>query len=400
MPAERRIDPEDGGAYTYEEIAVFYSHKFKKKDIKEYWEHACWPAKDGGKRKPQAKAEIEVSEEDRGLVMHLRSESTMDLLKDSSPRRLSVGTAVDPGLLSFASKRVVEDAHALELADCGLGYSCRKGIKEHSPNQDSWMVVRADGNYSVYGVFDGHGPHGHDVSNFVKDSLPKLILKDPRLKTAEVPALLRSAFERAQVLVAAADRMGELDAKLSGTTASVAIHDHQSEQLFVGHVADSTIVLGTYKDKTKTDLEAVALTRDHKPNLKDERRRIERSGGEVTSDGHGTFRVYARNGAYPGLNMSRCLGDLWGHRDAGCIAAPEVSRRALDPSGRDHVLLVCSDGVWEVMEHLEAVQLVAAFPAAEAQAAADKLAKEAWDRWVAEDDGAYVDDITVVLVFL
>lgn len=34
---------------------------------------------------------------------------------------------------------------------------------------------------SIYGVFDGHGPCGHDVSEFVKNELPKVLLLDPQL---------------------------------------------------------------------------------------------------------------------------------------------------------------------------------------------------------------------------
>ena len=43
------------------------------------------------------------------------------------------------------------------------------------------------------------------------------------------------------------------------------------------------------------------------------------------------------------LNMSRCLGDLLGHSDAGCSAEPEVCERMVSPL--DHILFVCSDGV-------------------------------------------------------
>ena len=46
--------------------------------------------------------------------------------------------------------------------------------------------------------------------------------------------------------------------------------------------------------------------------------------------------------------MSRCLGDLMGHADAGCSAEPEVSERQIE--AEDHVLLVCSDGVWEFID--------------------------------------------------
>lgn len=41
------------------------------------------------------------------------------------------------------------------------------------PNQDSFLVIRVEGDVSIYGVFDGHGKKGHDVSNFVKEHLPK-----------------------------------------------------------------------------------------------------------------------------------------------------------------------------------------------------------------------------------
>jgi len=53
MVAEKRIDPEDGGAYTYEEIAAHYQGKYKKKAIAEYWD-TMKPAKGKGKAKAKA----------------------------------------------------------------------------------------------------------------------------------------------------------------------------------------------------------------------------------------------------------------------------------------------------------------------------------------------------------
>jgi glutathione S-transferase len=54
--AEKRIDPEDGLAYTWEEISNHYAGKFKKKDIAVYWE-TCKPTK-----KAKAKAAAKVVE--------------------------------------------------------------------------------------------------------------------------------------------------------------------------------------------------------------------------------------------------------------------------------------------------------------------------------------------------
>merc|ERR1712039_1005087 len=211
-------------------------------------------------------------------------------------------------------------------------------------------------------------------------------------------ACLKDSFKKVQNLVATADRMKKLSAQMSGTTCSVAIHDHQNNKLTVAHVADSTIVLGKFKDQQNGTLEAIQLTRDHKPNLKDERARIEKAGGRVVFDGYANHRIYAKNGRYPGMGMSRCLGDLMGHADAGCSAEPEVTVRTIDQL--DHVLLVCSDGVWEFMQPMEAVTCVNDFPPGKAMVAAERLAKEAWDRWIREEGGAVVDDITVVLVYL
>eukprot|EP00420_Gonyaulax_spinifera_P036644 CAMPEP_0197880070 /NCGR_PEP_ID=MMETSP1439-20131203/7988_1 /TAXON_ID=66791 /ORGANISM="Gonyaulax spinifera, Strain CCMP409" /LENGTH=269 /DNA_ID=CAMNT_0043499611 /DNA_START=54 /DNA_END=860 /DNA_ORIENTATION=+ len=249
-------------------------------------------------------------------------------------------------------------------------------------------------------VFDGHGQKGHDVSNFVKDNLPKVIIRDSRFKTSDMPQMLKEAFKTAQSLVSTADRIKKLSAQMSGTTATVVVHDQKEGKLTVAHVADSTAVLGKMKSKQgeamhargstaeeiKKNIVGEPLTRDHKPNLKDERKRIESSGGRVVFDGYANYRIYARNGRYPGLNMSRCIGDLAGHQDCGITAEPEVSEKAIEPE--DAVLLVCSDGVWEFILPQEAVEMVAAYEPAKAMQAAEALAKEAWDRWIREEGGA------------
>merc|ERR1712217_1013982 len=109
-------------------------------------------------------------------------------------------------------------------------------------------------------------------------------------------------------------------------------------------------------------------------------------------------RIYAKNARYPGLNMSRCLGDLMGHQDCGVSAEPEIKEHQI--SDLDHVLLLCSDGVWEFIQPDEACAIIKDFTAENAAKAADALAKEAWDRWIKEEGGSVVDDITVVLVYL
>jgi len=341
-----------------------------------------------------------ASEDDRGLITQLSEEAILQMAAAGEGRKMSIGSATDQGKTSFANKTIDKQGDEGESMYTGLGFTCRKGLKPEAPNQDSWIILKIE-DYSIYGVYDGHGQKGHDVSNFVKDAMPKLIFKDERFKGDEMPNMLKDVFKKTQSLVRTADRLKKLSAQMSGTTATICIHDHTTKEsvygkITIAHAADSTAVLGKLTE-TK-EVRGIQLTRDHKPDLKDERARIEKAGGRVVFDGYANHRIYAKNGRYPGLNMSRCLGDLMGHDDCGITCEPEVKELVLGKE--DNVLLLCSDGVWEFTTPQEAVELVSKKDANQAQQAADQLAKEAWDRWIREEGGAVVDDITVVLVYL
>jgi malonyl-CoA/methylmalonyl-CoA synthetase len=84
MPVERRIDPEDGQAYTFDELAGYYKGTYKKKVIEAYWEDSCKPAKSkaAGKAKTKAKSKakakklpsVDYSGLEKGTVLQAMSE--------------------------------------------------------------------------------------------------------------------------------------------------------------------------------------------------------------------------------------------------------------------------------------------------------------------------------------
>eukprot|EP00930_Biecheleria_cincta_P023703 TRINITY_DN17075_c0_g3_i1.p1 TRINITY_DN17075_c0_g3~~TRINITY_DN17075_c0_g3_i1.p1 ORF type:complete len:432 (+),score=80.83 TRINITY_DN17075_c0_g3_i1:39-1298(+) len=318
---------------------------------------------------------------------------------DSSGHYSIVGSQPDDDMTSFGVKAFATLAgEDFAATTPGIGITCCKGLKPESVNQDSWLMMRFN-EFAVYAVFDGHGKGGHHVSNFVKQHLPMLILSDTRCKTQEWEMLLKDTFFKVQAMIKAAYAKKQLSAQLSGTTCTVVIHCHTRKQLIIAHVADSTAVLGT---RTGVDCEGYALTRDHKPDLADEQARILNAGGRVVHDGYANYRVMAGNANYPGLNMSRCLGDLVAHERCGITCEPEISVVGIQAS-TEYLLLVCSDGLWEFLEPEEVVQLAhkhGAFTPARTQDAAEKLAKKAWDCWIKEEQGTVVDDITVMMVLL
>lgn len=386
-------------------------------------------------------------DDDRSFMLQLNQRAVFDLVKagdvSATPsRRISVSTITDDKMHkvpSFKKKTVQSYGERLNAAQDGIGYACMKGKKPESPNQDSFFIMKVEHDFSVYGVFDGHGHKGHDISNFIKDNLPKLLLQHEKLQEDPLEALTAS-FAKMQQLIVQATKLKLIDAVQSGSTVSVIYHDHRKQVLHVAHVGDSRCVLGRSDPAATGDAQwvNVDLTVDHKPDMPEERARIEAAGGRVVYDGGWNHRVYAKNHRGPGLNMSRAMGDLVGFFHAGISAVPDVHSQpvtdgttseptsepapvqregseASQPSrvsgstpsvksykinAADRFLLLCSDGVWEFVSSAEAVKFVGRFSPGEAKEAAESLAQVSWDRWIEKLEGQVVDDITAIVVNL
>lgn len=317
----------------------------------------------------------------------------------SSRRRLSV-----TGMLSqrtqetFESKaeEVIGDDSGNSELQRGIGYVCRKGLKPESPNQDDFFILKTE-HWGLYGVFDGHGPFGHDVSNFIQKDMPTLILKDKQWKTHPQDVLHYAFIKANQRLQEHVLETNQFDCSLSGTTATVILHLPLENRIITAHVGDSRSVLARWSRSGRV-LEAVDLTNDHKPNSESEKRRIIAAGGQVKRiEGDIPYRVFIKGKMYPGLAMSRAIGDTIGYQ-AGIIPEPDINTFQIQPE-KDAFILICSDGVWEFISSQEAVDIIAEGGSSNAQLSAEKLAREAWRRWI-QEEGNVVDDITVQVIYL
>jgi len=212
--------------------------------------------------------------------------------------------------------------------------------------EDAHLIwVRDD--VGVFGVYDGHG--GKDCSAFASRMIYKWLEKEG------VPED-DAAWEKLFIEIDQAF----LDTDMaSGTTATMCVvHKPQKpgekHKLHVINAGDSRTILGKANgwifDGGGTDK---GLTRDHKPEDPEEKRRIEKAGGTVEND-----RV---NG---NLSVSRGFGD----RDCKETGGPGPENRPVtcipeqyhfECSETDFVLLVC-DGVSEGrFSNTEVVELVA-----------------------------------------
>lgn len=104
------------------------------------------------------------------------------------------------------------------------------------------------------------------------------------------------------------------------------------------------------------------LSRDHKPELDDEKQRILKTGqGSVrrVKDDNGNpcgpYRVFDSYGLSGGLAMSRSIGDH-ALEKAGVIADPEITEYPI--TEYDKALIIASDGVWEFLSNEDILQLL------------------------------------------
>lgn len=288
-----------------------------------------------------------------------------------------------------------------QIKDLGLGIGvvCKKGLKPESPNQDSFCFIFVEEKFKLYGVFDGHGPQGHDVSNFCQDAIVKLFLRHPD-RDRDPGGVFRTVFNQCQEMLVKLTDTKEIDSSMSGSTCTMVfqpiVEKGQPCIMTVAYTGDSRCVLGRMSDKEKK-FEVVFETEDHKPNLPKERERIIKAGGRVVFDGYFNHRVFTKEGR-GGLNMSRALGDNIAHR-AGVSSDPEVHQIEMD-SSKQEVLLIASDGVWEFIQNDEALQIASKYNKSTAQDAAEELSSKSWDAWITDSDGEVADDITCFAVFL
>lgn len=371
----------------------------------------------------------------------------------AAPERTAEGTAdIEPHIrypehvgamaASQGSGGGAEDGEEDECKDAmnalrsDIGALSIDGFNLLQTHQDGFFWLRAPGDFGLYMIVDGHGDHGHVVSAFVRDMLPKLVLRNAtrmRSLSQAQPAMLSDVFKTMQSLLEHRLAIEELEAPRPGAKASsgaqcvVALHDERGGHLCVANVGLACACLASMGPEGVADsvrTRGSLLTTLHTPNIPEERKRIEACGGRVVYDGHSRFRVCGRLGRAPGLPVARSFGDCPAHA-LGISCEPTIVERTLVE--RDRALVLYSYGVGEVMAPPEVASVAisslmsgsssstsaprsgeaesAAGPDAAgaastsaAQAAAEKVAKEAWSRWMKEEGGSHVCSISVVVV--
>ena len=304
----------------------------------------------------------------------------------------------------------------------GKGFKCYSQLSQAGrdtdgklkTNQDTPLVsINVGGivGLNMFGVLDGHGPDGHFVSIYCKNYFIRNVTQYTNvlkirkgIYTAEGIYLELKGTKFAFIvgLFTSVDAelasQREFDFILSGTTCNIVFQFNNHLVCF--SVGDSRGILinenGQYMEQ-----DILPLSTDHKPDLPGELERIRLCGGEVQSlkdmygNKLGPSRVFKIGSEYPGLAMSRSLGDLLG-KEVGVSPIPQIIEYDININTKYFV--ICSDGVWEFSSNEQVRDLGKVYYAMnDVVGFCSQLLKLAMNLW--EQISNARDDITIVSVF-
>lgn len=170
---------------------------------------------------------------------------------------------------------------------------------------------------NLFMLADGHGPIGHTASATAIDLLShkleqkfadhaETVITDDFIKKA-----LADSFEEIQLKFKSDS---ENAYKYSGTTMVCALI--RKNVLYLASVGDSK---GFLASKNGSSIVPSLVTKDHKPDVEEEKDRILKAGGmigpylDADKQPNGPNRVWNKAMTEPGLATSRTLGDISGH---------------------------------------------------------------------------------------
>lgn len=223
---------------------------------------------------------------------------------------------------------------ALEFEACRYNYGKWSNIGLR-PSMEDADCVRQDLGIchepvAYYAIFDGHG--GNACADYLKENLYKYLQK--YLKgindVQEWKAYIAQCFNECDLEFSKS--FPEVS-KVMGSTALVVMV--MGRNVVLANTGDCRAVISRRG-------EAIQLTTDHKPDIADEKSRIEAAGGFVTSG-----RVLNK------LGVSRAFGDFnFKHPKKTIICDPEINIFELN-SYQDEFLVLGCDGLFEAYTNQE-----------------------------------------------
>ncbi len=205
--------------------------------------------------------------------------------------------------------------------------------------QDRYKISESEG-LSFFGLYDGHG--GTKAADYVEEHLHENFSK---AQGETISERLKLAFLKTDKDFLDKSKFSD---DFSGTTAVVAVSS--GDKLWIANAGDSRAILVRGGKKFFT-------TKDHKPDVLEERKRIERKGSFVYTCSSCEPPASCKHSARVDgcLAVSRAIGDAPFKINGSVIADPDVEEIKLEDD--DFVVLGC-DGLFDAVTNQEVALFV------------------------------------------
>ena len=196
-------------------------------------------------------------------------------------------------------------------------------------------------NINFFAVYDGHG--GKDVSKYLKDNLSNYFTNKKNqfdiTDSINFKKYIEKVFDHLQSKLEL--KFKNISYTIGSTALIIIMFKHNNDiYSYIANIGDCRSVLC---DSSNNPLQ---LTKDHKPNKPDEKKRIEKIGGKIYFDGY-DWRI-------GDLSVSRSFGDM----DCTPFVThkPEIFKYKIKKN--DKFIIIACDGLWDVMNNKSVTKFI------------------------------------------
>ena len=242
----------------------------------------------------------------------------------------------------YSNSNSFDDLCELESGDISVYNPKAKSVKQYSYEENKNKHYRnsmedfhkildrfgKDPNKGYFSLFDGHG--GTEVVEYVRDrllSLFTLLYRD----TGEIGKSFVKAFENVDSELKKFKNIESI-----GSTGTVVFISKETDVMFGTKRVAYCANIGDTRCVVLNNSGCKRLSYDHKCTDTAEADRIKKCGGNIVQE-----RVLGK------LALTRAFGD-YGMKCYGVVATPTINRMTLNEN--DKFIVICSDGVWDVID--------------------------------------------------
>ena len=272
-------------------------------------------------------------------------------------------------------------------------------------NQDTYMILpdnilsENEIKLKIFGIFDGHGEYGDIISNEVKTYFIEYFSKLDCYSDENYDKLCHNNYKELFTLFDNIDKKLHIKYKLkqtcfnSGTTAHLVLLFNN--KILTINIGDSKSIL--IYDKNNN---IIQLNTCHNPEMEEEKKRIEKNGGEIGRVDWADFgpqRIWYKGRNYPGLSISRSFGDFISE-PLGVFSIPDIKEYNFDFK-KSKILMLATDGIWEFLSNEKVKDILMPFyEENNINGAINKIIDVARKFWKIKNP-EYIDDLSSIIIF-